>query len=71
MASTEPKISTQAVVGKTRDITLIIPVTLQIIRKPGNATNQSIIMAAYKIGLLTTYGIKKHRERITCKNLGQ
>jgi hypothetical protein len=28
-------------------------------------------MAAYNIALLTTYGIKKHRQRITCKNLGQ
>jgi hypothetical protein len=28
-------------------------------------------MAAYNIGLLTTYGIQKHRQRITCKNLGQ
>jgi hypothetical protein len=62
MASTEPKISKQAVPGKTRDITLKIPETL---------TYQSVIMAAYKIGLLTTYGIKKHRERITCKNLDQ
>jgi hypothetical protein len=72
MASTEPKISKQAVADKTRDITLTIPVTLEIIRKPGSATNNSIIIRAYKIGLLTTYGIKKHRERITCnKNLGQ
>ena len=71
MASTEPQITKQAVAGKTRDITLTIPETLEIIRKHGSATNQSIIMAAYKIGLLTTNGIKKHRERITCKNLGQ
>jgi hypothetical protein len=34
--------------------------TLEIIRKPGNATSQSVIMAAYKIGLLTVCGIKKH-----------
>jgi hypothetical protein len=71
MASTEPKIIKQAIDGKTRDITLIIPETLEIIRKPGSATNNSIIMAAYKIELLTTYDIKKQRERITCKNLGQ
>jgi hypothetical protein len=51
MDSTEPKISKQAVAGKTREITLTIPETLQIIRKPGGATNQSIIMATYKIGL--------------------
>jgi len=71
MAPKEPKISKQADAGKTRDITLTIPETLEIICKPGSATNQSTIMAAYKIGLLTTYGIKKHRGRITCKNLGQ
>ena len=28
-------------------------------------------MAAYKIGLLSTYGMKRRRERITCKKLGQ
>ena len=71
MAPKEPKISKQADAGKTRDITLTIPDTLEIICKLGCATNQSIIMAAYKIGLLTTYGIKKHRRSITCKNLGQ
>jgi len=71
MASTEPKISKQAVAGKTRIITLTIPETLEIIRKPGIVTNHSIIMAAYKIGLLNNYGIKKHREIITCNNLRQ
>ena len=71
MASTEPLISRQAVAGKTRDITSTIPETLEIIRKPGSATNQSIIMAAYKIGLLTTYDRKKRRERNISKNLGQ
>jgi len=34
MDSTEPKISKQAVAGKTREITLTINETLQIIRKP-------------------------------------
>jgi hypothetical protein len=71
MTSKEPKISKQALAGKTRDTTLTITQTLEIICKNGCATNQSTIMAAYKIGLLTTYGIKKHRGRITCKNLGQ
>ena len=61
MAPKEPKISKQAFAGKTRDITLTITETLEIICKPGCATNQSIIMAAFKNGLLTTYGIKKHR----------
>jgi hypothetical protein len=30
----------------------------------------SVIMAAYKIELLTVYRIKKHKEKITCKNQG-
>jgi hypothetical protein len=52
--SKEPKISKQAVPGKTRDMTLTILETLQIIRKPVNATSQGIIMAAHKIELLIT-----------------
>jgi len=71
MASTEPNINKQVIAGKTRDVTFTINETLQIIRKPGSATNQSIIIAAHKIGLSNTYGIKKHRERISCYNLGQ
>ena len=59
MASKEPKISKQAVAGKTRDIILTITETQEIICKPSSATNQSTIMAAYNIGLLTTYFIKK------------
>ena len=51
MASTEPNINKQVIAGKTRDVTFTINETLQIIRKPGGATNQSIIMATYKIGL--------------------
>ena len=38
MASTEPKISKLGAAGKTRDITLTIPETLEIIRKYGSAT---------------------------------
>jgi len=45
--------------------------TLDIVRKPGGATGQSFIMAAYKIGLLTTLGRKKHKEKISCKYLSQ
>jgi hypothetical protein len=52
MASKEQKISKQAVPGTTTDITLIITETILVIRKPGNATSQSVIMATYKIGLL-------------------
>jgi hypothetical protein len=54
MASRKPKISKQAAAGITRHIKFTIRETLEIIRKPGSATSQSIIMAAYKIGLLTT-----------------
>jgi len=44
----------------TRDITLIIPETLEIIRKPVSATSQSVIKSANNTGLLNNYGIKKH-----------
>ena len=54
-----PKISKQATAGVTRNITFTIPDTFEIIRKTGNATSQTIFMAACKIGWLTTYGIKK------------
>jgi hypothetical protein len=67
----DPKYVNKQLLKKTRDITLTITETLEIITKPGNATNQSIITIAYKIGLLSTYGIKKQKDRITCKNLGQ
>ena len=53
MAPKGPKTSKQAVAGTTRDIILTILEILEIIRKPGNATSQSILMAAYKIVLLT------------------
>jgi hypothetical protein len=62
MAPKEPKTSKQAVAGTTRHITFTIPQTLKIIRKPGNATSQSIIKAAYRIGLLNMHGTKKHKE---------
>ena len=54
MAPREHKISKQAVAVITREIILTILQTLDIIRKPGSATSQTIIMAAYKTGLLTT-----------------
>jgi hypothetical protein len=53
MASKEPKINKQAAAGKTRHMTLTIPEKLETIRKPGNATRQSVTMAAYNNGLLT------------------
>ena len=46
MASTETKISKQGAAGTIQQITLTIPETLEIIRKPGSATRHSIIMAA-------------------------
>jgi len=33
------------------------------IRKPGSATSQTIIMPAYYIGLFTTSGRKKHKQK--------
>ena len=65
MAPKQPKIHKQAAAGITRHITFTIPET------PGSATCQSVIMAAYEIGLLAIYGTKKHKGKITCKNLGQ
>jgi hypothetical protein len=61
MAPKEPKISTQTATETTRDITFTIPETLEIIRKPGNATSQSVIMAENTIGLLNMHGTKKHK----------
>jgi hypothetical protein len=52
MAPKEPKISKQAAAGTTRHITFTIPKTLETIMKHGSATCQSVIMAAYEIGLL-------------------
>ena len=52
----------------TRDITFTIPETLEIIREPGSATSQCIIMATYNTGILNIYGIKKRKKK---KNLGQ
>ena len=70
MAPKVSNISKRAAAGITRHITFTIPETLEIIRKPGIATCQSVIMAAYKIGLLTKHGTKKHKEKISCKKLG-
>ena len=39
-----------------------MPQTLDIIRKPGIATSQNVGTAAYKIGLLTVHGTKKHKK---------
>ena len=46
MALKGPKISKQKVAGTTTEITSTIPEKLEIIRKPGSATSQSIILAA-------------------------
>jgi hypothetical protein len=56
MAPKEPKISKQAAAGITTHITFTIPKALEIIIKPGSATCQSVIMAAYNKALLTIYG---------------
>jgi hypothetical protein len=65
------KIGKRAPAGMKRHITFTIPDTLEIIRKPGSATSQCVIMAAYNKGLLNMYGIKKHNEKITRKKSGQ
>ena len=63
MASTERKISKLGAAVIKRDITLTIPGTCEIFRKPGSATSHSVIMAAQNTGLLTVYGIKKHKKK--------
>jgi hypothetical protein len=64
------KICKQAAAVKTSNITFTIPEKIEIIRKPGNVTCQTVIMAAYKLGLLTIYNIKKQREKPIRKTLG-
>jgi len=59
MVPKKPKRSKQTAAGTARHITFKIPETLEIITKPGKATFQSVIMAAYEIGLLAICGIKK------------
>jgi len=63
MACTEIKISKQGVAGTIQDITLTFPETSEIIRKPGSATTQSIIIAAYDTGFVTNYNIKKYKKK--------
>jgi hypothetical protein len=65
MAPKQRKIHKHAAAGITRHITFTIPET------PGSATHQSVIMAAYEIGLLAIYSTKKHKEKITIKKLGR
>jgi hypothetical protein len=67
MASRKPKVSKQAAAGITWHITFTSLETLEIIRKPGNATRYSVIMAAYKIGLLNTYDIN-NRKKLPVRN---
>jgi hypothetical protein len=62
MTPKEHKISKQAAAVKTRDITLTIPETFEIIRKPGSGICHSVITAAYKIGWWTIYDKKKHKK---------
>jgi len=61
MAPKEPKISKQAVSRTTWHITFTIAETLEIILKPQSATSQTVIMAAYKIELLTICSTEKHK----------
>ena len=54
MAPKYPKTTKHTVAGTTRDMILTSLETPEIVRKAGSATSHSIIMAAHKIGLLTT-----------------
>jgi hypothetical protein len=67
MAPKKHKTSKEAAAGTTRHITFTIPETLEIIRKPGNATSQNVIMAAYRIGLLTIQCTKKHKKILSVR----
>jgi hypothetical protein len=67
----EPEISTKAAAGITRVITFTIPKDTKNYSDPVRSTCQSVIIAACKIGLLIICGTKKHKARITCKNLHQ
>jgi hypothetical protein len=64
MAFKEPNINKQAAAVLTTDVALKIPETLNIIRNPGNATTHNSIMVSIRLGLLTNYGIKKHKIKI-------
>jgi hypothetical protein len=46
MAPKKPKIRKQTAAGTTTNIPLTIPEKVEINRKPGSATSQSVIMAA-------------------------
>jgi hypothetical protein len=59
MVPKKPKISKHAAAGITRHITFTIPEIFEIIMKPGSATCQSVIMAAYEIEKFTIYSTKK------------
>jgi len=63
MSSTETKICKLGAAG-TRDITLTIPDTREILRKLASATSQCIIMATYNTGFLNIYCIKKNKKKL-------
>jgi hypothetical protein len=70
MAPAEPETSKLGAAAITTDMTLTIPGTRKIF-EPGSATRRRVIMAAQNTGLLTIYGIKKQKEKIPSRNLGQ
>jgi hypothetical protein len=47
------------IAAATTDITFTIPDTLEISRKHGSATSQSVTKAAYNSGMLTIYNLRK------------
>jgi hypothetical protein len=70
MAPKISKINKQAATGTIRNITFTIPETLEIIMKPGVATRQSVIMAAYKIALMTKRNARKKLPARTFVSIG-
>jgi hypothetical protein len=69
----EPKIRKLGAAVITRDITLTVPGTHEILMKPGGATSQCHYgsIKHWVVDRLNVYGIKTHKEEVSCKNLGQ
>jgi hypothetical protein len=70
MAPKISKINKQAATGTITNITFPIPETLEIIIKPGFAISQRVIMAAYKIALMTKRSARKKLPARTWVSIG-
>jgi len=71
MSSTECKTSELGAVVLTRDITTKIPGKCEIFKKAWKCYKPQCHYGSINTRLLTTYGIKKHKEKIAFKNLVQ